>query len=223
MKKAFLFISLVVLLSGCGLNIRTTGFLDRSAGASAPPRGASFAVLENIQAPNPIFDREIRGKIEKLLVRHGFRVGSQEGANYFVAFSYAINPGLRLGTTTSYSPPQTQIVPVPDGKGGTTFTTVMTPGSTSTTPTFTEVFTKHLTLKVIDGGSLRGGKKEKVVWVGDTLSTDASSDLRSDIDYLLVATFGYFGKDTGQQIDVRMGKDNPDVVALRREAARPTE
>jgi hypothetical protein len=99
----------------------------------------------------------------------------------------------------------------------------MTPGATSYVPSVTGIFTKHLTLKVTDAQSLRTGRKEKVVWMGDTLSTDESSDLRYDIDYLLAGTFGYFGRDTGQQISVNIGKDNPDVKALRTETAVPAE
>lgn len=223
MKKVLLLITWITLLSGCAVNIRTTGFLDRSEGTSAPPKGALFAVLENGQAPNPILDREIRSKIEKLLLKYGYQIAAQNQARYILTFSYNINPGLRLGTTTLYSPPQSQIIPVPDGKGGTTFTAVMTPGTTSFVPSLTGIFTKHLTLKVTDARSLVTGQKEKVVWVGDTLNTDESSDLRYDIDYLLVATFGYFGKNTGQQINVHIDRGNPDVKALRKETATPTE
>lgn len=222
MKKALLLVTLIIMLTGCAVNIRTTGFLDRSAGVSAPPKGAAFAVLENEQAVNPILDREIRFKIEKLLLRRGYRIAVEEQALYVLTFSYSLSPGLRLGTTTSYNRAQIQMVPVPDGKGGTTYISAMTPGTTTAVPTVTEIFTKQLTLKVTESRSLRSGQKEKVIWIGDTFSVDASSDLRSDMDYLLTATFQHFGMDTGRQINVPVDKDNPDVGALRKETGSPT-
>jgi hypothetical protein len=217
MKKVLLLAAIALLVSGCALNVRTTGFLDPAAGADAPPPGASFAVLENAEAPNPIFDREVRGKIEILLARHGYKVAAQDRADYLLTFSYDMSAGLRIGTMTSYGPPQTKIVAVSDGRGGRTFRAITVPGAVTTTPTMTETFTRRLTLKTVDAGSLRAGRPERVVWIGDTLSTETSSDLRYDIDYLLAAAFAWFGRDTGKQATVPIHGDNPDVGALRGE------
>lgn len=221
MRKVCFFIALVALVSGCAVNVRTTGFLDRRPGTSAPSPGSSFAVLENNQAANPILDREIRFKIEKLLLARGYRIAAREQALYALTFDYNISPGLRTGVTTVYSRGQMQMTPVPDGKGGTTYINVMTPGTTTAVPTLTDVFTKHLTLKIMEARSLAAGQNEKIIWIGETVSTDASSDLRSDIDYLLAAVFSYFGLDTGKQINVPVGKDNADVRALRTETGLP--
>lgn len=214
MRKITLFLVIAILLGGCGVNIRTTGFLDRSSGGAAPPRGASFAVLENGQAANPILDREIRSKIESLLVAHGYPLAAGEKALYFLAFHYDIHPGLQMGATTSYNRAQMQLTPVPDGKGGTTYINTLS-GATTVTSTLADVYTKHLILKIVDARSVRAEHKEKVIWIGDTLSTDSSSDLRHDIDYLLVATFANFARDTGRQLKVSIDKDNPDVRSLR--------
>ncbi|MFA6345637.1 MAG: hypothetical protein WCX34_06315 [Syntrophales bacterium] len=217
MNRALLWVALALLLGGCALNVRTTGFLDPAAGTSAPPAGASFAVLENAEVPNPIFDREIRGKIEILLTKHGYKIAAQDRADYLLTFSYDMSAGLRIGTMTSYGPPRTQIVAVSDGRGGRTFRAITVPGAVTTRPTVTETFTRRLTLKVVDASPLRAGGPERVVWIGDTLSTETSSDLRYDIDYLLAAAFAWFGRDTGRQITVPIHGDNPDVGALRGE------
>ena len=74
---------------------------------------------------------------------------------------------------------------------------------------------KHLTLRVADAARTRMDQKEHILWVGETFSADQSSDLRYDIDYLLVATFRYFGQDTGKQVKVSIDRDNPEVVELR--------
>lgn len=219
MKKPFFLLLLTLWLAGCALEIRTTGFLDRAGGLAALPKAASFAVLENAQAPNPVFEKEIKGKIEKLLVRQGYRIEPPERASYLLAYSYSIQSGLRSSTITSYGPPQTDIVRVPDGKGGVTTRVVTVQGAPSVVPVIAMGYTEQLTLQVME--EARMGQAQKVVWVGETLTSDGSSDLRSDIDYLLVATFRYFGEDTGKQAHVRISPDDPEVMALRREAGSP--
>ncbi len=215
-KKALLFVLLVVFLAGCALDVRTTGFLDRSAGIAVLPNGAAFAVLENAAASNPIFDREVKAKIERLLVKEGYRVDTPDKARYLLYYGYGIASGLGSRAVTSYGPPQTQIITVSDGKGGVATQAVMTPGAASVIPMVSVEYTKQLTLKVTEAAGTAGGRNDNVVWMGETLSMDPSSDLRSDVDYLLVVAFRYFGRDTGKQVSVSIGRGNPAVEELRR-------
>lgn len=221
MKKTFLFLISVLLLAGCAMTIHTTGYTDRNGGRPVLPPGSTFAVLENLPAPNPLLDREIRGKIEKLLLRQGFRLAAPEKADYHLAFGYSIQPGLRSGTVTTFSPPQTHIRRVPDGQGGVTTQAITVPGTATSVPVVTPEYTRQVTLKVTDAAGARAGREAKVLWIGDSSNLDPSSDLRSDIDYLLVATFLHFGRDTGREVQVRIGKDHPDVQALRQEGSPP--
>ena len=217
MKKVLPALVLIVLLGGCALQIRTTAFLDHSGGSSVLMKGASIAVLENAQAANPILDREIKGKIERLLVKEGYRLDTSDKARYLLSYSYGIASGLRNSTVTSYAPPQTQIITVPDGKGGVTTQAIMTPGAATIIPTVSVEYTKQLILKVMEAAKgTAGGCKERVVWMGETLGMDPSSDLRSDIDYLLVVAFLHFGEDTGKQISVSIDRGDSAVEDLRR-------
>jgi hypothetical protein len=98
----------------------------------------------------------------------------------------------------------------------------MTPGAATVIPTVSVEYTKQLILKVMEAAKgTADGRKEQVVWMGETLSTDPSSDLRSDIDYLLVAAFMHFGEDTGRQISVGIRRGDPAVEELRRQTERP--
>lgn len=221
MKKAVSLVSLLVFLGGCALDIRTTGFLDSASGVTALPKGAAFAVRENSQAENPIFDREVKGKIEKMLTNRGYRIAAPEKAGYLLTYGYSISPGFRSSMATSYGPPQTLVTSVPDGKGGVTTRAVTTPGPASLAPMITTEYTRQLTIKVADAAHRRGDNKEPVVWVGETHSIDPSSDLRHDIDYLLVATFRYFGQDTGKQVRVNLSLNDPEVLELRGAAKNP--
>jgi hypothetical protein len=217
MKKGILLAALIVLVSGCAPEIRTTGYLDRASGIQALPKGAAFAVVENAQAANAIFDREVKRKIEKLLMMRGYRVDAPDKADFFLSYSYSIDPRLRNDAVAMYGPPEAEIVSGPDGRGGITTRAVMMPGPVSVMPVLTTEYAKHLMVKVADAGHLRSGQKENVLWIGQTSSADLSSDLRSEIDYLLVATFAHFGRDTGKEVTVSLDKGDPDVMELRKD------
>ena len=199
---ALLFLSTMFL--GCARDIMITGYLDKSRSGPPLQQGSTFAVLENTGTPNPIFDKEIKTKIEKLLAQSGYRTELPDKAQYYLNYNYNLNVGLRVGQVTMYGPPQTEIITVPDQKGGVTHSTVMVPGSPSIVSRISEEYTKQLMLKVIDTAALKRGSKDNVVWVGEAFNTDPSSDLRSLIDSLLTALFKYFGQDTGKQITVKM-------------------
>lgn len=216
MKKPLLLLCLFLLLAGCAREIRTTGYADR--GSPALPPGGSFVVLGNAPATNPLLDREVKEKIEKLLLRQGYRLEAPEKADYQLAFGYSIQPGLRSGTVTTFGPPQTEIRRVPDGRGGVTTSAITVPGATAVVPVITTEYDRQVTIKVTAARG-QAGAPERVLWIGESASLDPSSDLRSAIDYLLVATFTYFGRDTGRQVPVRIAPDHPDLRALRQEAS----
>lgn len=220
MNQRIIPVALVVLLAGCGLEIRTTGFLDRTAAVTGLAKGATVAVVENSQAENPIFDREVKGKIEKLLARHGYRAAAVGKADYILSYGYSISPGLRSSAVTTYGPPQTQITSVPDGKGGLTTRAVTLPGQPTVVPMLSTEYTRQVNVKLAAARQQADGNGH-VLWVGETHSIDPSSDLRSDIDYLLVVTFLYFGQDTGKQVRVTLNPDDPAVRELRGEAGSP--
>ncbi len=215
MKKFLLSFIMLLFLAGCAVGIQTTGFLDRSLEPSGLKQEALFTVQINEGAPNPILESEIRDKIEKLLLRRGYRLAKPDQARYLLQFSYGMNPKLQHGTTRVYGPSQTQVIEIPDGKGGTRNVNVTTPGDMVMVPTVTEIFAKHLTMKVLDLGSVQEGQKKKAVWIGETAGADLSSDLRYDMDYLLAAAFACFGQDTGRQLTISIGSDNADLQALR--------
>jgi hypothetical protein len=217
MKKVLLSFTMLLFLAGCAVGIQTTGFLDRSLEPSGLKQGGLFAVQLNEGAPNPILDTEIRDKIEKLLLRRGYRIAEPDQAKYLIQFSYGMNPKFQHSTTTVYGPSQTHLIEIPDSKGGTRHVNVTTPGDTFMVPTVTEIFSKHLSMKVLDAGSVQGGQKKKVVWIGETAGADLSSDLRYDMDYLLTAAFACFGQDTGRQLTISIGSDNADLRELRKD------
>jgi len=171
-------------------------------------------VLENEEAPNPIFDREIKGKIEKLLAEKGYRVQAREKAEYFLAFYYSIDPGeVVTECVPSYYPSYYDVgFSSYHRRFGYGFGYRAYPGYSVTRRT---VYTKRVVLKALDAERLRESNKEEVVWQGETVSTGGSSDLRRAIDYLLVATFKYFGRDSGKCVNIDLPVGDKEVQKLR--------
>jgi hypothetical protein len=50
--------------------------------------------------------------------------------------------------------------------------------------------------------------------VGEARSVGASSDLRLVLNYLLVADFKEFGKNTGKAVTVEIDANNPEAASL---------
>lgn len=205
-------VSLLILsLAGCGPQVRMTGYLDRQAASFQ--KGATFFVAENSQAFNPLLEREIKEKIERLLLRHGYGIEGERGAAYRLSFGYGLGQALQSSFVTSFLQPRTEIVSVPDGKGGMTARPAVVPGAPVPVPVVTTEYLLYLLIRVAEGSP---GEEGRVIWVGEALSLEHSLDLRADMDYLLAALFANFGRDTARQIVIRVGQDQPDLRELRR-------
>lgn len=77
------------------------------------------------------------------------------------------------------------------------------PGSITYIPYSYTYFTRYLVVNLYERGRWLSSKEkdlsDAIAWRATTISQGSSSDLRSVIDYLLVATFEEFGKDTGKR------------------------
>ena len=105
--------------------------------------------------------------------------------------------------------------------GSNTYYNVISPGYTDVTyisETYT-VYTARLFMKVLDANSLKS-RNEKTVWVGDTINESQNPDLRESIDYLLIATFNFFGKDTGRNQEIELFSNDKEIVELRTRSAQ---
>ena len=55
---------------------------------------------------------------------------------------------------------------------------------------------------------------EQVVWIGEAMSGTSVADLRHVVNYLLVASFQYFGQDTGKKLILKIPRDDPRTVRI---------
>ncbi len=219
MKKTAAAILLIFLLAGCATyyRVRVNGYLDTSQPQNPFIRGASFCVLENKNALNPLLENEVKSKIEALLGSRGYRVSSYDTADFYISFSYSESAGRNVTEIAPmYHPPETAVVErrASGERRSTSFVTY--PGYTTYVPYKVTVYTATLTLQVFDAVLQRTSKEEKKIWIGESVTTSQNPDLRAQINYLLVATFEHFGENTGKSLITNVAENDPQAKSLFR-------
>jgi hypothetical protein len=191
---------LALLAGGCtpAYLVQVNGFAD-PAGAGRMRPGAKVHVASNLQAENPLLDREVGSKIEKLLQGRGFSLSDLERADYVCSFNYGLGVGLGKIDVIPipHRPPAYPSRGLMEG-GAAEPPTILLPGSTAYYPYARMDYDRWLKVVISDAASLREGRGEKILWYGDVVSSGASRDLRTALGYLLVAAFEELGEDTRQ-------------------------
>lgn len=218
MKRIISFLACVALvcgLSSCAANnyykVKVNGYTDPSAPGLIKP-GGSFYVMTNREAKNPLLEAEIKEKINKLLAIQGYPATTLERADYVLFFGYGLGEPRGVTTVT------------PDyyggfgwgmgyGWGGPAFALGFPVWGGYSAESAT-LYDRWLLINVVDGPAYRTGKQSQPVWAGEARSVGASSDLRTVLNYLLVADFQQFGKNTGQALTVELGEKDPAVFSL---------
>ena len=67
-------------------------------------------------------------------------------------------------------------------------------------PSPENLYSRWLLLNVVDGKYYREKGQFRTIWVGEARSTGTSADLRTAINYLLLADFKQFGQNTGKAV-----------------------
>jgi hypothetical protein len=217
MQKATGFLAMLVIglwLSGCSsfstFTVKVNGYTDPSAPALVKP-GGSFCVIENQEAKNPLLEKEIKEKLNKLLLTRGYPVTTFEKADYYLFFGYGMGE------------PRSVSVATPDyfgsigwgvgyGWGGPAFSIGVPYGGYPADRA--SLYDRWLLIKVVEGPAYRTQKISHPVWVGEARSVGTSSDLRLVLNYLLVADFKEFGKNTGKAVTVEIEAQNPEIYSL---------
>jgi hypothetical protein len=195
--------------------VRVNGYLDTTRSQTPIPAAASFFVLENKTAGNPIFESQIKSQIEKLLQRKGYRLSPKETADFYLSFIYVMGSGrTKTDVRPQYSPGETGTIQTYDSKGEVRTSIVTFPGHTTYVPYQYTVYPAVLTLEVIDGALIRKSKQEEKIWVGESSTTAQNPDQREVVDYLLVAAFDHFGENTQKSITANLKENDPKVIGI---------
>ncbi len=218
MKKTL--VAMFILLAGCGLcgcgpavyHVNINGYTDPTApGVLAP--GASVFVIENQKAQNPLLEKEIKEKINKILTRQGYEVVPYDQAQFYLFFSYGIGQERAANVVmpdyfTSYG------FGLGGGTGWRSVPFVFAAPFFSFYPGPESTYDRWLLINVADGKHYREKGEFRTVWVGEARSTGTSQDIRVVIDYLLLADFQQFGRNTGKAISVEISEPAPQAEGL---------
>lgn len=206
----------IILFSGCvSYPVRFNGYLSPDAKQSAVfPAGSTFWVLDEKDPKNQLLSEEIKRKINSLLREKGYRSAPYEEATVFLAYSYAINPGIISGIRPETHPSEIGTINTFTENGRVRTSFISFPGYTTYVPYKYTVYTSTLQLQALDAKSLRDTKQQRSVWIGDAALTSQNPDLRETVNYLLVETFGHFGQDTKKSISDTFSPKDPQVKRL---------
>jgi hypothetical protein len=222
MQKSIRFLALIVIglcFLGCRsastFTIKVNGYTDPGTPGLINP-GGSFYIIENQEAKNPLLEKEIIGKITKLLEVRGYSVTTLEKADYCLSFAYGMGEPRSVSTTT---PDYYGSIGWGGGYGwggwggwGGPAVAVGIPWGGSTYSA--NLYDRWLLIKVVEGRAYRTQKTSPPVWVGEARSLGTSSDLRQVLNYLLVADFKEFGKNTGKAVTLEIDANNPEAASL---------
>lgn len=201
---------------GCAVgriyHIQVNGYTEAAAPVLAP--GASLFVIEDAKAQNPLLEKEVKAKIDRLLEKHHFFLAAYDQAQYFVLFAYG------MGT------PSAVAVAAPNWGWGVGFGTgwwgpgvgygVSWPVYGPYYPETMPLYDRWLRLTVVEAQPYRDTGAARPVWVGEARSTGSSSDLREVLNFLLVAAFEQFGKNTGKAVRTHMKQKDPRRQGLEK-------
>ncbi len=214
MSRVMRFLAIVLIgfgLLGCAnyYSVKVNGYTG--AGTTGEIKsGGTFFVMENKEAKNPLLEAEIREKITRLLEERGYPVTTKfDKADYYLFFNYGMGE------------PRNVTVVTPDygwgwgvGFGGGPGWYFLVGAVWCPTHRYanTTTYDRWLLINVVEGPPYRANKESRPVWVGEAKSLGASSDLRVVLNYLLVADFKEFGKNTGKAITVEMKRTIPRSI-----------
>ena len=167
------------------------------------PQSASIYVVTDSNAPNPFLEKEIGMKIQKLLNAKGYNTGTEQ-TSYHLLFDYGIDSGRTV----------TDTIPIYHPSGYYEDPPFFTPSYTTYVPYSEVIYTRWLVLRLIDGRVYRNSQKVEPLWIGEVTSAGPSSDLRRVVNYMLIAAFKHFGKDTGRQVTEVIMEDDERVKQL---------
>jgi hypothetical protein len=206
MNKLCLFLlTLPICAAGCTTTymVHVNGFSE----VNEPIKeNASIYVSVDPNSRNPIFDNEIKARIEMLLKQRGYvPVANDEHSNYRLTFK----TGLDSHSVSGYMPLYRPYFGFYDRYWG-----YYHFGYYGYVPYIDTYYDQWLVIKVFAPKPDVTPQTEQVIWIGEAAIATDDADLRQVVNYLLVAVFEYFGQDTGKRVVLRIAPDDPRVLEI---------
>jgi len=204
-KLCLVLLSIFIFISGCTpvYTVHVNGF---SKLEEPIEEKALIYVTVDPNSRNPIFDNEIKTKIEVLLEERGYvPAPDAESSDYRLTFQ----AGLDSRKIAGYEPLYRPVIGFHDSYWGDYHF-----GYTSYVPYVDTYYDHWLVLKVFAAEPDEARQTEQVVWIGEAMTGTNVADLRHVVNCLLVADFEYFGEDTGRQMILKILPDDPRIIRI---------
>jgi hypothetical protein len=198
-----------LLLASCApltYQVQVNGYCQPGAAALAPPP-ASFCVLDHPEAKDPLLEKALKEKLEKLLGIKGYVLTTFVQADYYLVFSYGQGPGREVSVPVPVYGPWQYGGPWRPYWFGPFPEYYYLPGVQT-------VYDRWLLINVLDGPRYRGTGEFQRLWQGQARSTGTSGDLRMTLNYMLVILFQDFGRSTGPPRLVDITQDDFRAMEL---------
>ncbi len=227
MNIKLFFLPLLLLFGSCAKHVAVTSnaFADNQLLPYGLPIGSSFFIAKT-EGDNSLLAKEVSYKIGRILEDKGYLVTDSASADYYVRFKASMASSTALVSVPKYIPgpiKTTKGISYKDGKRTEYEERTQSFGSTVYVPEEQTFFHKTLTIYVhnaqhgrIHRHIINTGSYDKTpVWQCSSSSSDRSSDLREALDYLLVAAFKHFGKNTQRDVHTSVRSDDQEVKNLQ--------
>ncbi len=202
MKKLSIVAAVFLLfLGGCAnYMVEVNGFAE----AEKPLKSnATVYVASYPESTNPIFNQEIRGKIEYLLKQRGYTpVEAEDKADLYLSFKLGVNAQVFMGFPEVYHPVSSAYGYYWRDHYYSYFLDLET------------LYDEWLAIKVYDAAPGKPVEQHNLVWVGEAVTSRYSTNLREDANFLLVAVFEHFGQDTCKRITIGLKNKDPRILCL---------
>jgi hypothetical protein len=194
-----------ICVSGCtsGYRVHVNGFSETDLQIK---QKSSVYVSVDPNSENPIFDKEIKAKIEELLKWYEYAPAEDlEQSDYRLTFHASMDSHQTSGFTSLYHP---YVGFHGEYWSGYHF------GYSTYVPYYDTYYDQRLGIKVYARDPDNDSTDEKIVWVGEAMISTSGEDFRRTINYLLVGCFQYFGADTSRQRSLIVTEKDPRIIKI---------
>ena len=195
------------MTTGCthGYRVSVNGYSQLSE--PFEPNEAFYVSANDPNSLNPIFDNQIKSKIETLLKRNNYSVvDNKNDSKYVISFHIGSNTTQNF----NYEPRYHTYFGYHSGYwSGYDF------GYATYVPYYDTYYNKWFSLKVTLRSDDPNDSDNKAVWVGESAVSSSTDDMRKIIDYLLTGCFRYFGADTTRKRTFVLSEDDSVILDLK--------
>ncbi|MCA9395694.1 MAG: hypothetical protein KC649_00875 [Candidatus Omnitrophica bacterium] len=213
--SAVLLLLTVLGITGCAHTVLYSSDIAPEQAGPLFREGTAFYVQANDNAQNPVFDKKMREKIERVLYAEGYSLVLKPSADYILTYNYGV-----IGSEKLYVEKAPGIYPTlfaAHSFGGGSYLVQNSLAYREYSVETHTVYKSILTATVYKNSANTDSElnSQNAVWSGESMSENHDRNLRNQIDYLLVAIFEGFGEEKSGLTKKQIKEDNSLLTKLR--------